>query len=55
MQGEKTTLWSVKMTEQFDREFKEVARYRGQTRAGVFRQMVKNAHKQLPDGKGEKV
>ena len=46
----KTTLFSIQITDKDKKMFQDIADYRGQTKAGVLRQWIRNSHKQT--GKG---
>ena len=46
MKKKPTTLFSIQITKDDKQKFEEIAMYRGQTKAGVLRQWIRNSHKQ---------
>lgn len=49
MNGKETKLYSSQLTLEEHRLFNDVARYRGQTKAGILRGWIRNSHKQMPE------
>ena len=47
MEKPPTKLFTVRLTLDEDRMYKELAQYRGQLRAGLLRQWIRKAHKQM--------